>query len=285
MKRFVRKGSAYLSNYQKNAGDVEMPASIDPSTLMNDFVVGRYGLYKPKFRTFRVTTASTQEVFYIVPPGKKFIATSGIMYNPTAGSIRVYPAVRDTSGNYHTMWGNTPGAGIWYNALTSGGLNNSGYWFITSILHPGEGLGHVSWTTGLVLTISGFEVNENIPLKAAKIRGLVAGNNLVYKCPYGKQAVILESAVGQNVSMFGYYRYSNVNTGVNPVIKWYVVPNGQQPSINFQLHDPISIVGDSTSGLSMPISLLSEGDEVILNSSIATMGNAWINVMEFDKPY
>jgi len=85
--------------------------------------------------------------------------------------------------------------------------------------------------------------------------------------------------------MFGYYRYSDVNTGVNPVIKWYVVPNGQQPSISSQLHDPISIVGDATSGLSIPISLLSEGDEVILNSSVATTGNAWINVMEIDKPY
>jgi len=136
------------------------------------------------------------------------------------------------------------------------------------IFDAGETVAINTAANGLNATISAVVFPATIPAKTAKVFTVVAGDNVVYTCPVGKQAVPFLG------SMMLPQRTPNLvsinRSGISQTYIYYLVPNGGSTGPGNRLAWRTNLGNNASLGSGY--SVLNAGDSVVINCSANTSG-------------
>lgn len=248
---------------------------------INNFSRGiNAGIYLPNMKyavaKTNVATAGNNDI-YTVPAGKRAACFNTFFYNASAGTVGLSPTFK-VSGTYY----NRGGPGNSSSAGTSGNMLLS-----SIILEAGETLSYWASTTGAINTWSSVvEFDNTAIVKSVKTLNMATGDVLLYTCPAGKTAFVLDNNLGfsSTSGIFGIY-FSNQLTTPGTTTYLYFVPNGQVVGATFRISSAQSYFGTATtfgnglaSGGANPT--LVAGDRIYCNNSVASGSNVFFNVLE-----
>lgn len=209
---------------------------------------------------------------YTVPTGKKAaISTIWRLYNPSAGSIDVYLAIK-VSGTYY-RWSVTTTLAAGVGATPAAPTN-------VIVLNAGESVAVTTATTaGANVRMTAWEFDSTeTRIATARILGLSNGNNTLFTVPANKTAQL----IGANPSaQSGNIGIVNDSGGA---LNYYInaVPSGGSVSTQNQLYPATSLADKGLVGM-LPGSTFTAGDFLNVNTSAGTAGQ-WAYVTYYLIP-
>ncbi len=213
------------------------------------------------------------------PVGYKWMIRSSRIKNNTGASITIYPAVK-FSGTYYRAFSTQA---IPNNSTAS--INGS---YLFPILENGDYLAINSTATGLTGWIYVDEFPASVEVKCVKLLSMSTGNNTLYTCPVGANA-ILPSSSGFTQSL-GPSNVAVANqSGTSRTFYAGVIPTGQSltdPATgSYSLAGIASTFATNAVGfLNVPCYVPSQAS-VVVNASGASAGLiCWLNVYEYLIP-
>lgn len=231
-------------------------------------------LKNPQFKkvAVNVSAVSGDQDLYTVPAGKRVLVLQMVSY--FAANIIVRFTVKSGGNYYNISTTSNPG-----NTFTQIAYN--GFCVILS----GETIAfNTASSVSGNLTLSFIEFDEDSQLNRGALFSLSSGNNTVYTCPAGYQAIpvtlYLPQFSMQNANLR--VNYFNVS-GATRTLSFYYVPSGGSPgSTNLTWSGTIAN-NTETSGLTNTSCFpsLQEGDSWVVNTDSSASGQyAWVNVIE-----
>jgi hypothetical protein len=199
-----------------------------------------------------------------IPVGYKALIPAGMagVSNPTSSNITMSYFLRRSSTNYF---------------IGTISLSNSTFRAPPVVLEPGDGLVVNGSAPGLVVSGIYFLVPDTSNLKIS-LTFLNSGDNTLYTCPTGKQA-ILWGALPIGVGSFFSQVYNS--SGGTLTVKWHHVPSGgAADGTNIFAYQTINanVVGQPT----VPGQLFTAGESFVINMN--NVGPCWTPtvIYEFD---
>lgn len=219
-----------------------------------------------------VSSVSGNQDLYVVPAGKRVFIYQIFSY--FAANVAVNLSVK-SGGTYYVIGATTaPGT---VNSIVS--LN------AFPVILSGETIAfNTPSSVSGNLTLSYVEFDNDSQLNRGGLFSLASGNNTIYTCPTGYQALpsSFYMPIASRVNYNCCVNYFNLS-GATRTLSFYYVPSGGSPgSTNLTWAGTIA---NNTSTLSLTntscFSAMQAGDSFVINTDSSASGQyAWVNVIE-----
>lgn len=214
--------------------------------------------------------------FYTCPPNKLAFFPTYCAQNTASSNTRIIRSIKISGSYYFTNAGNF---------ISSGGNIIAGF---EPMINPGESFAINIAQPGMNFQYTVIEIEISSPLKAPRLTNFINGNNTLYTCPAGANAIILNATVpsaaniGNGTGLQGCVGYSN-NSGGSRTLTTYIVPNGDSPSSTNQISPATVIINTNTNSPITPV-VLNPGDFISFSTdSNASTQFGWANILEIPQ--
>lgn len=246
------------------------------NAINNDFILANAGapLLDMSFVNANAVIAiSGQNDLYTVPAGRRAVIPA--VYCNSQGSVNANVQFKNSSTYYN--------AASTLVSLTAGTPQNIKS-LIPIILEAGEVLSVIlSGAISVNCWPQIIEFSSTSVLKTAKFLNLVSGNNLVYTCPAGKTAMILDTKLnfgGASATAFS-------AVGSSLACYFMYVPNGQAAGTGFRFSNNVTpgssgVTGGAGASSATRGPCLTAGDAIYANCAGSLAMCAILNILEND---
>ena len=219
-------------------------------------------------KTYSVNSGTGDIDIYTVPAGKRTILMAGITDKWAAGNVTEQFQIK-ISGTYnHVNKANT----------TTPPSQAQGFYF--PILEAGESFSVNTSASGINIWFNGIEFDADASIKGARILNLANGDNTLYTCPAGKNAVISRYSVLFMVNNSGIASYNE--SGANRILYFNAVPSGGSPSAANKFIKDFTVTNAASVSFSNETICLNPGDYINCNTDGGTAGQrVWTYIMEY----
>ena len=236
----------------------------------------------PKFKRLKIVSGASGDVKFCLkdgstiytPPAGRIAIPWGPIYvkGGGAGTVTYYPQITISSTNYRLFNDATIGTTQVGNLTT----------FNCPIILAGENIGFNFSASGVSAVLNIIEVDAK-PIVRGLIAGLVSGDNTLYTCPSGKNAVLMSVTLGKVFGQAneGYIIAYNPTANGSLTRATNIVPSGGSPT-TYNKFDSSGGTGQYL-GSNLANMALSAGDYININTGSGSGQIAWVNILEIEQ--